>query len=117
MHRCLTVDEILRHIVIYASQLHADDSSPLIGKEWRPDCTGTETVLSFALVCKTFEQPALDRLWQRQMGFGNLIRLLPRDMWEESPAENIMIPEPDDPDNIMWSCGSALQLVRRKQLS
>ncbi|KAJ3544150.1 hypothetical protein NM688_g5772 [Phlebia brevispora] len=91
MHRCLSIEEILR--IIFA---HVRSN----GLEWaevtrrlrqgRPltleglSRLEFRTVLSLALTCRTFKEPALDLLWKEQWGLRNLIALLPRDLWAMS---------------------------------
>ena len=38
-------------------------------------------VLSLALTCHAFREPALDQLWRRQLTIFNLIKTLPEDAW------------------------------------
>ena len=64
MHPCLCVDEIVRLI---AEELFE---------------TGTEAdVVSLALCCKSFEDPALDVLWETQDDLVPLFGTLPTDIW------------------------------------
>jgi hypothetical protein len=61
MHPCLNVDEILRLIA---------------ASTWR------ETTVALACCCKSFEDPALDALWERQDKLRPLLRSLPGDVWD-----------------------------------
>ena len=64
MHPCLCIDEIVR----------------LIAQELVK--TGTEAdVAALALCCKSFEDPALDALWETQYGLIPLFKILPTDIW------------------------------------
>ncbi|KAH7928586.1 hypothetical protein BV22DRAFT_1004514, partial [Leucogyrophana mollusca] len=60
MHQCLTVPEILLHMCSYV----------------RFDAT----LLSLAITCKAFREPALDTLYCELKSFANLLRCLPRDI-------------------------------------
>jgi len=64
MHPCLRVDEIVRHI---ASELVASG--------------GNETAVALACCCKSFEDPALDALWETQEDLAPLLGTLPTDVW------------------------------------
>ena len=61
MHPCLNVDEILRLIA---------------ASTWR------ETTVALACCCKSFEDPALDALWERQDELRPLLRSLPGDVYD-----------------------------------
>ncbi|KAH7930011.1 hypothetical protein BV22DRAFT_1191661 [Leucogyrophana mollusca] len=62
MHQCLTLPEILLHIFSHVCY--------------------KETLLSLAITCKAFKEPALDTLYWELKSFEDLLRCLPRDIWE-----------------------------------
>lgn len=64
MHPCLCIDEIVRLI-----------ARILVEAGSRPD------VVALALCCKSFEDPALDALWEIQFDLTLLFRTLPVDIW------------------------------------
>ena len=64
MHPCLRVDEIVRHV-----------ASELVASKWE------ETVATFARCCKSFEDPALDALWETQHKLNPLLETFPEDVW------------------------------------
>ena len=64
MHACLQVDEILRLL-----------AWELVGSEAKA------TVVALACSCKSFEDPALDTLWETQERLPPLFESLPRDVW------------------------------------
>ena len=66
MHHCLSVDEILRR---FACELVASNAKA--------------TAVALACCCKTFEEPALDALWETQNRLTPLLKCFPRDVWEE----------------------------------
>ena len=72
--RTLRAPEILSKII--AASYWDDDGGKA---EW----LGLRDVLSLALTCKAFLEPALDRLWRRQTTLFNLIKTLPDDSWAE----------------------------------
>jgi hypothetical protein len=65
MHSCLSVDEILRLI---ACKLAAS--------------TGQAATIALARCCKSFEDPALDALWETQDRLIPLLKSLPGDVWD-----------------------------------
>jgi hypothetical protein len=65
MHPCLSIDEILRLI---ACELAAS--------------TGRATTVALACCCKSFEDPALDALWETQNTLLPLLKSLPGDVWD-----------------------------------
>lgn len=72
MHNCLKISEILTVIIEHA---YSDpDSRPVIA---------TRTLVALALTCKTFLEPALDRLWHEQQTLVPLVKTLPVDAWSE----------------------------------
>jgi len=73
MNRCLSVDEILRHITY-----------ELVASK------GQGTAVALACCCKTFEGPVLDELWETQEGLLPLLRSLPGDVWNGD--ENVGVP-------------------------
>ena len=88
MHRCLTIEEILRVIFEFAAQVDPlADASQLTSHNFTKGYQAhLEILLSIALTCKTFENPALDRLWRRQWGLENLVALLPKDQTVLDPV-------------------------------
>ena len=66
MHPCLRVDEVLR---LFASELVVSGAKA--------------TAASLACCCKSFEEPALDALWETQIHLTPLLKCFPRDVWEE----------------------------------
>ena len=66
MHPCLNVDEILRLLAHALVVLEAK-----------------ATAVALACCCKSFEEPALDVLWEAQNRLGPLLKCFPRDVWEE----------------------------------
>jgi hypothetical protein len=70
MHACLSVDDILR---LLARELVASESKA--------------TAVSLACCCKTFENPALDELWETQDQLFPLLKSLPGDIWEEEDGD------------------------------
>jgi hypothetical protein len=66
MHACLSVDEILRSLAY-----------KLVGSE------ANATVVALACCCKSFEDPALDALWETQDRLLPLLKIFPEDVWEE----------------------------------
>ena len=87
MHHCLEVEEILSNIF---SLLAIPESI----KQNRPDLEQREVycnvLVSCALVCKTFSEPALAQLWYKQWGIGNLIKTMPRDLWTQGRSANLI---------------------------
>jgi len=65
MHPCLHVDEITR----------------LIARELVRS-GGRATAVALACCCKSFENPALDALWETQEELVPLLKSLPRDVWD-----------------------------------
>ena len=65
MHPCLRVDEILR---LLACELVASEAKG--------------TVVALACCCKSFEDPALDALWEAQDRLLPLLKSLPVDVWK-----------------------------------
>lgn len=78
MHPCLAVEDILNTIFD-----HADPEDCNVEKR-------ISTFHSLALTCKAFLDPALDRVWRTQWGIENLIRVLPKDVWDMSSEPNIL---------------------------
>jgi hypothetical protein len=66
MHGCLNVDEILR---LLACELVASKANA--------------TAVSLACCCRSFEDPALDALWETQDQLLHLLKSLPEDIWKE----------------------------------
>ena len=66
MHPCLNVDEILRLIAreLVQSELNA-------------------TAVSLACCCRSFEDPALDVLWEMQYRLTPLLKCFPQEVWKE----------------------------------
>ena len=70
MHHCLRVDELIRLI---ARELVADG--------------GHATAVSLACCCKSFENLALDALWEIQDQLDPLLGTLPEDVWRPRPYD------------------------------
>jgi hypothetical protein len=66
MYTCLRVDEILRLLAVQ-----------LVWSEAKA------TAVALARCCKSFEDPALDVLWETQDGLPPLLKCLPGDVWNE----------------------------------
>ena len=66
MHLCLNVDEIVR---LVACELVASEAKA--------------TTVALASSCKSFEDPALDALWETQERLLPLLKSLPGDVWVE----------------------------------
>ena len=66
MHSCLNVDEILRLIACELVALEAKATS-----------------VALACCCKSFEEPALDALWETQNWLTPLLKCFPRGVWDE----------------------------------
>ena len=66
MHRCLTVDEILR---LLARELVASGAKA--------------TAVSLICCCKGLEDPVLDVLWETQDQLTPLLKCLPQEVWKE----------------------------------
>ena len=66
MHPCLGVDEILR---LLASELVASEAKA--------------TAVALACCRKSFEEPALDALWETQDRLIPLLKCFPPDAWKE----------------------------------
>jgi hypothetical protein len=64
MHACLNVDEILR---LLACELVESGAKA--------------TTVAFACCCKSFEDTALDVLWETQSDLLPLLKSLPEDVW------------------------------------
>ncbi|KAF7794016.1 hypothetical protein EIP86_005144 [Pleurotus ostreatoroseus] len=80
MHQCLTIEEVLRIIIEFAADVDpfGDPNQLAERKLSRGYQTDLRTLLYIALTCKTFHNPALDRLWRQQWGLENLVALLPK---------------------------------------
>ncbi|KIJ57821.1 hypothetical protein HYDPIDRAFT_34763 [Hydnomerulius pinastri MD-312] len=78
MHHCLTIPEILNQIfeqLVDVSQLSPAPADPTVAVNWR-------ALARLARCCRTFQDPALDRLYFKIDWFGNFLRCLPSDLWE-----------------------------------
>ncbi|KZP23310.1 hypothetical protein FIBSPDRAFT_952113 [Athelia psychrophila] len=79
MHHCLSVTELLDVIMsefIWRAETDSKGpSDPLCGS----------TLLALALTCKTFQQPALNALWNVLSSPVPLVMCLDRNIWEEKP--------------------------------
>jgi len=65
MHHCLSVDEILR---LLACELVTSKAMA--------------TAVALACCCKSFEDPALDAIWETQRRLIPLLKCFPQDVWE-----------------------------------
>jgi hypothetical protein len=68
MHKCLTIQELVRLIIDFC-----------IDGELKTD---RHTLLAIASTCRTFEEPALNRLWYKLESLQPLFKCLPQDAWE-----------------------------------
>ena len=68
VHRCLTVKELTRRIVLHCRDSHA-------------------TLAVLARTHTYFSDVALDQLWSVQQGFRNLLRCLPDGLWRDAPRD------------------------------
>ena len=66
MHHCLSVDEILR---LFACELVASEADA--------------TAAALARCCRSFEEPVLDVLWEKQGRLTPLLKCIPQNVWEE----------------------------------
>jgi hypothetical protein len=69
MHNCLTIQELVRLITEFCVDGELE--------------TDRHTLLAIASTCRTFEEPALDRLWYKLESLRPLFKCLPQDAWEE----------------------------------
>ncbi|KAH9922057.1 uncharacterized protein B0H18DRAFT_1018935 [Fomitopsis serialis] len=70
VHQALTTPELVRMIVDEA------------GSGWPGWSLDLPTLLSLALVCRVFHEPALDNLWFHQNGLHNVVNCLPTELWK-----------------------------------
>ncbi|KAF7794024.1 hypothetical protein EIP86_005152 [Pleurotus ostreatoroseus] len=80
MHHCLTIEEILRIVFVFAEYFPrvpraGRSANRELSREYQIDL---RTLFYLALTCKRFQSLALDRLWRKQWGLENLIALLPK---------------------------------------
>ena len=75
MHQVLRLDELIRNISHCAS----------------PTPEGSASLLAFACCCKSFEEPVMDILWQRQVDLSTILKTLPADSW--MVTDNIFVRE------------------------
>ena len=54
--------------------------------------TSPRTAVSFALTCRSFEEPTLSSLWEQQHSLTDLVKVLPNHTWvrDEHGAESIV---------------------------
>ena len=69
MHNCLTIQELVGLITEFCVDGELE--------------TDRHTLLAIASTCRTFEEPALDRLWYKLESLRPLFKCLPQDAWEE----------------------------------
>lgn len=74
MHPCLSIDEVLR---LLARLLVASEAKG--------------TAVALACCCKTFEEAALDVLWETQNRLTPLLKCFPRDVWEEKDGRFVSL--------------------------
>lgn len=85
MHHCLYITEIIGKVVesladdYYAASLN-DDSELYVSLPNYDEYASALNAL--ARMCKVFQEPALNALWWRQGSLGNLVRCMPKDLWE-----------------------------------
>ena len=70
MHPCLNVDEILR---LLACELVASEAKA--------------TAAALACCCKSFGEPVLDALWEKQERLTPLLKCIPQEVWVEEDGE------------------------------
>ncbi|KAL0961253.1 hypothetical protein HGRIS_006215 [Hohenbuehelia grisea] len=73
MHRCLKIAEIVHNVVNNISPYMNQDCDAIVD---------LASVANFALTCRAFTEPALDRLWYELPSLRPLLQLLPEDSWE-----------------------------------
>jgi hypothetical protein len=78
MHPSLRITEILTNIF----DSYDDDNQ------------SKNTLLHLVLVCKIFQEPALDALWRFQRSFLTLVKTFPRDLWEEAADPGTLVRKP-----------------------
>ena len=71
-HPCLRVDEILRIVALELVALGAK-----------------ATAVALACCCKSFEDPALDALWETQHRLLPLLKSLPGDVWKVEAGQSV----------------------------
>ena len=75
MNPCFRVDEILR---LFACELVESEANA--------------TAAALAYCCKSFEEPVLDALWEKQERLIPLLKCIPQDVWEEEYGEFVSPP-------------------------
>lgn len=73
MHRCLQVPEI---VILLSKAL---DQTNLFSEEYPDD----RDLLSMALTCRAFLDPALDALWGHISSLDPIISCLPQNLWRK----------------------------------
>lgn len=73
MHECLEVFDIIR----------------LIFEDVRDDPSrfASRTLIALAVTCRAFHDVALDTLWFKQTSLVPLLKILPRNFWQETPKD------------------------------
>ncbi|CCM04216.1 uncharacterized protein FIBRA_06383 [Fibroporia radiculosa] len=79
MHHALSITELVRLIV---EQIQIGDP-PRLDSD---DAIDPQTLAKLARTARVFREPALDRLWYRQQGIGNLVKCMSISLWEERPT-------------------------------
>ena len=54
--------------------------------------TSPQTVVSFALTCRSLEEPALSSLWKRQSSIIKLLKVLPQLTWVKVVPQYMVFP-------------------------
>lgn len=82
MHKCLRIPEILSMIIacVYAEEapVDLDNVDEMTLDPWHPSSTA-----ALARTCRTFLEPALDKLWSLQYNLVNLVKCMPDDAWKQ----------------------------------
>lgn len=68
MHQALQIVEIRQMIVESMAN--------------EPELERNPALYALATTCTDFRDPALDLLWRKQKGLGNLIKCMPADLWQ-----------------------------------
>lgn len=72
MHKCLQIPEILDAVFSNVLNTHP-------GVTEKPPFPGSSTLVSLALTCQSFKEPALNTLWRAIPGLDPVVRCLPHD--------------------------------------
>lgn len=84
LHRCLQIFEVLSIIGEFIAE---DRFVRSVISRW------TNDLLSLALTCRTFLNPALNELWRRQSSLAPLLRCFPSDVYEFGETFEVRKPQ------------------------